>query len=259
MKLTCLDDISFSSTHAKKRSRRARATMGHHVVARIIAFALFLLGAKREDIARFVGMPLGTLLSLLTRMNSDGTEALRDRREVAQPNKPLEQHSKKNDCYSVSVEHENIEVSCTEGIKVAIPCANVLQCRAVLFSFLNSGLLNTKEVAKTLGLSERRVRDLASALEQEDVLALMDKRRGQQKDYIFTSEVKSELVQQFTLNAVSGRPTSGHAIAEDLKQRCELEVSERSVRLHLNKLGLPNIAKSLPELLEAQKKTSSKS
>ena len=86
---------------------------------------------------------------------------------------------------------------------------------------------------------------------------MLDKRRGQQKDYLFTPEVRSELVQQFALNALSGRPTSGRAIAEDLQQRCKMEVSERSVRLHLNKLGLSRIADSLPELLNTQKKTSS--
>ena len=255
----CLDDISFSSTHARKRSDKARATMGADVVTRIVAFALFVLGAKREDIARFVDMPLGTLLSFLTRMSSDGVAALQDRRG-APTSEELSERRMKEPRFSVAVEQEHVEVSCpSAGAKLVIPSANVLQCKTVLFTLLTNGLLRAEEVADAVALSERRVRDLADAMREGDVLALIDKRRGQQKDYLFTSEVKAELVQEFTLNALRGRPTSGRAIAEGLQQRCELELSERSVRLHLNKLGLSRIADSLPELFEAQKKTSSKS
>ena len=255
----CLDDISFSSTHAKKRSEKARTTMGADVVTRIVVFVLFVLGAKREDIARFVDMPLGTLLSLLTRMSSSGVAALQDRRGTPASEEPSERRMKEPHC-SIAVEQEDVEVSCpSAGAKLVIPSANVLQCKTVLFTLLANGLLRAKEVADVVALSERRVRELADAMCQGDVLALIDKRRGQQKDYMFTPEVKSELVQQFSLNALGGRPTSGRAIAEDLQQRCELELSERSVRLHLNKLGLSRIADSLPELFEEQKKTSSKS
>ena len=103
-------------------------------------------------------------------------------------------------------------------------------------------------------------RELAKKLEGNDVdESLIDKRQGLKKDYLFTPEVKSELILQFTLNALSGWPTSGRAISEDLEQRCGIEVSERSVRLYLNKLGLSKIADSLHELLAAQKKTSSNS
>lgn len=256
--LDCLDDISFSSTHARKRSEKARATMGAGVVRRIIAFALFVLGAKREDIARFLDMPLGTLLSLLTRMGSNGVAALEDRRGAR--SEEISVRRMKEPRCSVAVGQEHVEVSCpSAGARLVIPSANVLQCKTVLFTLLTNGLLRAEEVADAVGLSERRVRDLADAMREGDVLALIDKRRGQQKDYLFTSEVKAEVVQQFALHALRGRPTSGRAIAEGLQQRCQLDLSERSVRLHLNKLGLSRIADSLPELIEAQKKTSSRS
>jgi len=121
---------------------------------------------------------------------------------------------------------------------------------------LDAGLLDVGNVADALGLSRERTRKLRAQLARSGVDTMLDKRKGQQQDYLFTPEVKSELVQQFALNAVSGRRTSGRAIAEDLQQRCEIEVSERTVRLHLDRLGLSRIANSLPELLEEQKKTS---
>ena len=103
-------------------------------------------------------------------------------------------------------------------------------------------------------------RELARKLASRDVdEVLVDKRQGLKQDYLFTPEVKSELIQQFALNAVSGRPTSSRAIAEDLEKRCSIELSPRSVRLHLGKLGLSRIADSLPELIALGKKTSSRS
>jgi hypothetical protein len=254
-----LGDLSFSSTHARKRSDKIRATLGADVLTRIVAFALFLLGAKREDIAKFVDMPLGTLLSFLTRMNSDGVVALQDRRGTSPSEKPLDHHKKEPRC-SVAVEKGRVVVSCTSaGAELVIPSANLLQCKTVLFTFLTNGLLRAEDVAEVVAISGRRARELADNMRQGDVLALIDKHRGQQKDYLFTPEVKSELIQQVAANTLSGRPTSGRAIAEDLQQRCEMVLSERSVRLHLNKLGLARIADSLPKLLEAQKKTTSKS
>ncbi len=162
---------------------------------------------------------------------------------------------KKQPRCSVKKENGYLRISIgSSGVEFTMPAGNRLQCKAVLFTLLDNGLVAASEVAKAVGLSRRRVRDLTAAMREKDLPALLDRRKGQEKDYRFTPEIKSELVQQFALNALSGQPTSGRAIAEDLQRRCEMELSERSVRLHLNKLGLVRIADSLPELLEAQKK-----
>ena len=129
-----------------------------------------------------------------------------------------------------------------------------------MLSLLNAGLLSVQDTATVLGIHAAHCRELAKKLEGQDVdESLIDKRQGLKKDFLFAPEVKSELIQQFALNALSGGPTSGRVISEDLQQRCGIEVSERSVRLYLNKLGLAKIKGSLPKLLENKKKLSSSS
>ena len=157
------------------------------------------------------------------------------------------------------LEDEAIVVIFDGVYKIWLSRNHPAQCRTVLLTLLDAKLLNAAQVAQALALSEERTRKLCKALKEHDVQAVLDKRQGQQKEYLVTPEVKSELIQQFALNALSGWPTSGRAIAKDLQERCDIEVSERTIRLQLHKLGLSNIADSLPQLLEEQKKTSSKS
>jgi len=253
-------DINFSSTHANKRRDKARTVLGADVVDRILAYGLFLLGAKREQIAQYLNMPLGTFLSLLTRVNIHGLEAMQDRRRTMTHAPATPQKKKKEPRCSVHVQQDYLQIAINvPGCKLILPADNPLQCKAVLLTFLGNGLLTTKEVARAVSLSPRRINALNTAMREQDLHALLDQRKGQKKDYRFTPEIKSELIQQFALNALSGQPTSGRAIAEDLQRRCEMELSGRAVRLHLNKLGLSKIADSLPELFEAQKKTSSTS
>jgi hypothetical protein len=54
----CRFDLSFSKTHSDKRIDKAYKTCGADIVNRIIGFALFLFGAKREDIAKSLQMPI---------------------------------------------------------------------------------------------------------------------------------------------------------------------------------------------------------
>ncbi len=84
---------------------------------------------------------------------------------------------------------------------------------------------------------------------------MIDQRKGQLSDYRFTAEVKAELIQQFVLDIVAEGRASGRSLSEHLLSRCELRLSERSIRDQLGKLGLSRIKESLPNLLSALKKT----
>ncbi len=77
----CPFDLHFSKTHSNKRIEKAYESLGVKVVNRIIGFTLFLLGAKREDIAKYLQMPVGTFLSFLTRTDRYGLLAFEDRRK----------------------------------------------------------------------------------------------------------------------------------------------------------------------------------
>lgn len=247
-----------SMASSQKRTEQAERVLGTAVTFRVIALALYLLGANLKGLAKFVGMPLDTVKTLARRTLRDGLPALEDRRHKTSDFLPKIEELRPFSC-KLLFEAEAFVVEFNGEKRITLPRRNLTQCRTVLLTLLDAKLLEIEDVARALGLSGERTRKLRKELIEEDVHAVLDKRQGQQKDYLFTPEVKFELVQQIVLNALSGWPTSGRAITEDLQQRCEIKVSERSVRSYLNKLGLTKLKESLPTLLEDQKKRSSTS
>ncbi len=251
----CPINLSFSKTHSDKRFDKAYETFGINIINRIIGFTLFLFGAKREDIAQYLQMPKGTFLSFLTRVDRYRLSAFEDRRKspsikVVKTKAPLE--------ISLDVTDQNVIIQLSgKNESVLIPRKNLLQCKVILLTFVDSGLLSAKEVSEVLGFSVRHTRELNTKMHEGDVYSLIDKRKGQIQDYRFTPEIKGELIQQVAANAVTGKPTSSRIISEQINKRCNLNLPDRSVRLHMQKLGLPKISKSLPTLVEALKKTPS--
>lgn len=249
----CPLDLKVSNVLSEKRLKKAFNVLGVRVVNRILGFALFLLGAKREDISQYLNMPYGTFLSFLTRVDHYGLFAFDDRRKLPElppaREKPLEISLKVKDQYLF------IQLGCENQV-LKIPYDNSLQCKVVLLTFLNNGLLITKDVAKTLGCSERYVRQLNTKLLNEDACSIIGKQKGQLQDYKFSPEVKAELIQQFAVNAITEQPTSSRIITTHLNQRCNFNLSDRGIRLHIKKLGLSRIKNTLPKFVEQLKKTS---
>jgi predicted transcriptional regulator len=121
---------------------------------------------------------------------------------------------------------------------------------------LNSGLLTNQQVAEAIGLTLQRTTALAQELMQSGAVSLLDRREGQKQEYRVTPAIKAELIQQFALDVITGEPASGASLSDQLKKRCEITISARTIRYHLGKLGLPRIKHSLPQLVAAVKKTS---
>ncbi len=247
-----------SLVSSQKRTEQMNTVLGAAVTTRIITLALYVFGASIKELALFVSSPLDTVKTLIKRTLRDGLPALEDRRRKTSTFLP-KSDIKRDWSYELLTEDDAFWVAIDDEPKIRLQRSNAAQCKIVLLTLVDAKLLSTAQVSSALGLSQERIRKLRKALLEQDVKAVLDQRQGQKQEYLFTPEVKSELIQQFALNALSGWPTSGRAISEDLQQRCGIEVSERSVRMYLNKLGLSKIADSLPELLEAQKKTSSNS
>ena len=86
-----------------------------------------------------------------------------------------------------------------------------------------------------------------------DISCLIDKRKGQQKDYVFTPEIKSELILQFAANAATGKSTSSPVLADHLHQRTSLKLSERSIRFYISGLGLKGKTEHLRQLIGLKK------
>ena len=252
--LNCPTTLSFSMVHCEKRLAKAHKLLGVTVVNRIIGFTLFLLGAKREDIAQYLKMPFGTLLSFLRRIDRHGLSTFEDRRKSSNAQTPG------MDAMKISLSQHDKFISIQLNDKhqfMNIPRNNLLQCKVVLLSLLNQGFLSLKEISCVFGCSTRHIRELQVQMHKEDIYCLIDKREGQRHDYKFTPEIKAEIIQQFVLNVINHDRVSGKRIARNLQERCQLKLSPRSILFHFSKLGLNHIRESLPTQLAKLKKKSS--
>jgi hypothetical protein len=220
----CPPSVTFSEIHSDKRVQAASRALGEAVIKRLLAFALFLMGARREDISRHLTIPLGTLFSLLTRVGQHGLPAIEDRRQrhsefrspAQPPERPLEVASEKS---GIVVDFG------TSGATVSIPKQNQLQTKVFLLTLLHNGALSRSQVAGLLGYSSTHVARMARQLAAGDAHALLDKRQGQQHDYRVTPQVKAELVQQFAIDLITRGQISGETISAELEERCQITVS----------------------------------
>ncbi|MFQ5343448.1 MAG: hypothetical protein ACE5F6_18055 [Anaerolineae bacterium] len=251
----CPSALAFSETHAGKRILAAQRALGEEVVCKLLAYALFLMGGRREAIAQHLGLPLGTLFSLLTRITRLGLPALEDRRHTTSQFLPPAAQVPKIELASGDA---GITVDLGAERVVSLAATHPLQSKVFLLTLLDHGLLDLSQVAELLGYSQPHTARLVRQLREADVPALIDKRQGQQQEYRVTPAVKAELIQQFVVDVIARGRTSGEAISEALQER-GIHIPARTVRHHLVRLGLPAIRHSLPQLLAEVKKTSSAS
>jgi hypothetical protein len=246
--------LSFSKKLSQQRIAQAEAILGRKIVQKILAYALFLLGVDRNTISSFLNMPAGSIRSLILAMNNRGLAGFEDQRAKASSFKaPIPKQIRP------ILQAEDIWLKVDFGLDdlaVRIPESNLVQKKVVLLSLLNSGLLARREVADALHLSSDRTGRLARKLQQEGVKGILDQRQGQKQDYFFIPQIKAELIQQFVIEVVGHRSTSGEQLAKKLQERCQLNLSPRSILFHLSKLGLSAIKTSLPEHLAELKKNS---
>jgi hypothetical protein len=249
-------DIEFSTQKAIERMRRARRVFEPLVLKRIFAFALFMFGAKRRDVAQLVGMPEQSVKTSIRVILRDGFKAFLDRRKSESPSIPrVSPHKTKRIHVFRDGELIVIDFNSDSG-KVIIPANNKIQVKTVLLSLQNSGLLSTQEVASALEISESHCRELARKLACNDVWeALIDKRQGQLQDYRVGPNQKAEIIQQFAARAIIGLSTASDVLTGLVNEKTKVHISSRTVRWHMKKLNLTSIKKTLPELVWALKKT----
>ncbi len=246
------ENLRFSQKLRDQRIFQAESLLGTNLVRKILGYAMFLLGAPRSTISSTLDMPEGTIRSLVLAMNRRGLSALEDQRVKTSSFKTPPP------CVSTPTleEHDSyLRVNFGMGANVLdIPTSNVRQKRVILLTLLNNGLLKRAEVAAALSLSLDRTGKLARKLQQQDVDAISDQRRGQQHDYRFPPEVKAELIQQFVMDIVAHGKISGEQLSSHLDERCQLTLSPRSILHHVSALGLSSLKKSLPKHLSELKK-----
>jgi len=248
--------LKFSPSLAKQRLSKAEQIFGVKILRRLICFVLYLLGVNRRAIADLLSIPLDSTKSIIKAVERDGLPAFEDRRQrVSSFLSPCTQKT-----YQIKVQKDTDWLTINFGYSdkaLRIPLQNMLQVKVVLLSLLNSGLLSIKETSHFIEYTPEHTSNLAKNLQTEGISALLDKRKGQTRDYRVNAEVKANLIQQFILDLVAQGNTSGKGLSERLQSRCDLNIPERTVRYHLKELGLSQIKESLPQLLSALKKNSS--
>lgn len=249
--------LSFSPVVGAERRKKAEMFLGQGVVTKILSVALYWLGARRPAIAAGLGICENSLRTTVRVVLRDGPGAFEDRRHrhrqcpsLAAPRPVAEAVTLAREGNVIAVRFGAMEGSLT------MPATNRDQSRVVLLSLVDSGLISAQDAAEVLELSSVHVRHLAGRLAGGDVEALRDQRRGQQQQHVLTAEVKSEIVLQYAANAVTGRCTSSRAVVADIDERCDLGLSDRTLRHCIAKLGLGKLTTDLPELVGRIKKGS---
>ena len=254
------ESLSFSQKLSEQRISRAETLLGKKIVRKILAYALFLLGVNRSSVSSFLNMAPGSIRSLVLAIKLRGLAGFEDQRSKTSSFKPPRPEQI---VPTLEADDSWLKVDFNVGnLLLRIPKSNPIQKRVVLLSLANNGLLESSTVARALGLSIDRIGKLARNLEQEDVKGILDQRQGQRQDYRFTPQIKAELIQSRhggIIEAVAQHPTGGEQLAKKLEQRCQLNLSPRSILSHLSRLGLSSIKDSLPEQVAEVKKNSSNS
>lgn len=247
------EQLNFSTEHAQKRIGQAKRLFGERIINRVLAWALFLLGASKPTICALLDFKPGSLRTLLYRLQHQGLGALEDRRSKTSSFKPEPPAEPLRVFLHEQDDAHHIRFG--ESLNIQIPAANPLLLRSFLLCLLNNGVLSRRDVAQALQLSEDRVGRLVKKLNEQDIMGLLDQRLGQQQDYVFTPAMKGELIQQFVIDLVQQGKASGAGLSKHLKARCQCELSPRTILYHLNHMGLAHIKSTLPAYLEAVKKT----
>jgi hypothetical protein len=247
--------VAFSAEKSQERIHTALQVFPRKLLMRILAFALHLLGARRKEVAALVEMPEESVKTLLRLVSRDGFPAVRDRRfsavspmATALPSPP--QIVARRDPQGWIVEFG------TQENTLSIPATHPVHARTVVLSLFNAGVLSAQQCASALGISAAHCRELARKLARDDVAqSLLDKREGQRSDYRVGPRQKAEIIQQLAARAVTGHSTCSDVLAEQVNERTQSGLSARTVRWHIRNLGLADIRNTLPELVEALKKT----
>jgi AraC-like DNA-binding protein len=247
-------NLAFSPKLSAARIEAAKVVFGEAVLWRIAAFALYILGCNRARISDALGMPAGTVRSLIRRLLGSGVEGFLDHRRKAATEAAVPQEDPQPALTVPMPLEKDALVIC--GGQLELPEENPIQRKVVLLSLIGEGLLSAEDVAPALGLSISHVRRLHRDLMASDVQAVLDKRRGQLRGYRVGPELKGQMIVEFVLELAECGRASGTAVARRLGLHCDEHLPERTVRHHLNRMGLTSVRELLIAGLQEVKRGS---
>jgi len=249
-------NLVFSQKQSQKRIEKALHIIPTQVLKKVLFFALHLLGARLNAIAALVEMPEESGKTIISRVMKDGMPAFRDRRQFANADELQIPPSQKQQAFLLIEEGFCAITFGNTGHQLKIPQSHRVHLRSVLLSLLQANLLSVRTVSSVLGITAAHCRELSAKLATDGVTkVLIDKRKGQKQDFLVDQSVKAELILHFAARAVTGKSTSSQALTELINETQKKTISSRTIRWHMNKMGLIKIKKTLPKLVETLKKT----
>jgi len=248
----------FSPKHSQKRIEKALQILPELVVKKTLFFALYLLGARMNAIASLIKMPEESGKTAIDRILRDGIQALRDRRystKICEHQLPLSPSWEQQ--LSVEIKGSFCVITfANSSQQLKILQSHRVHLKSVILSLLAAELISNHTASTVLGITVAHCRELSKKLLHEGVTeVLVDKRKGQKHDFRVNPQVKAELVQQFAARSIAGHSVSSQDLAQIINDNQGTTVSPRTIRWHMNKLGLMDIKKTLPKLVESLKKT----
>lgn len=236
-----------SAANAQKRLSSASAVLGKDVLVRLLVYALYLLGFKRETLADMFGYQLAGVKSIIERANNYGLEGLIDQRRSING---LEKEKPE-----VVLTEKEAAVNLTGPVTIEIDKSDHLSRKILAVCLVASGAITTAQGAQILDYTPQAFSRLLKRYREKGSSELLDKRRGQQHDYKVDMEVKSEILYQFlklsSQNASFSSKDIHRAVSEAFPDR---QISERTVRYHLTLLGFSQVRRRLKEELFSGKK-----
>jgi hypothetical protein len=249
-------DIVFSQKQSQNRIEKALQVIPSLALKKILFFSLYVFGAKLNEIADCLEMPKESGKTTINRVMRDGIPAFHDRRQSVKTNE-LQSPQSQDQQISLLIENDCcILIFGNSNQQLKIPLCHKVHLKSVLLSLFQANLLSVQTVSSVLGITEGHCRELSTKLANDGVTeVLIDKRKGQKQDFLVDLSVKAELIQHFAARAVTGHSISSQALTELINDAQNTAISSRTIRWHMNKLGLMKIKKTLPDLVENLKKT----
>lgn len=236
-----------STANAKKRLDNAVNVLGKDVLVRLLIYTLYLLGFKRETLAKMFGYQLAGIKSIIDRISEYGLEGLIDQRRTTKEPKQLKP--------AVSVTDSEATVSIPESLNITVSKDDHLARKVLAVCLVEAGAISASQGACYLGYTPQAFSRLLKRYREKGSTELLDKRRGQQRDYKVDLDVKSEILYQFLKLSSQNTTFSSRDIHRAVtKAFPEKKISERTVRYHLTLLGFSQVHRRLKEELFGGKK-----
>lgn len=245
--MKCQPSFFYSEKIAERRQQQAKQRLGESVVYRLLVFAFYLLGARREEIAEFFGFTLASVKAIVARLISHGILALDDRRR-SHPGVPPPVPPPVVEDSTIKVEKEGSKIVLSGYFEIPLPSnKDRLSRKIFVLNLFNADIISRAEAATLLNCSPEAISLNIKKFREGGAIALMDQRRGQSYDYKFTSNVRGEMVYSCSMIAIEGERISSITISEHLQKAGYQDLSQRGIRKHMTEIGIVAIKDRLRE------------